>query len=333
MNKRLGDILKFIVFLGIGIFFIYWFLLKLEPEEKAAIWQSFLSARWGWVCVVMVASLASHFFRALRWKLLFKPLEHNPSINKTFGAVMVMYLANLAFPRLGEVMRCAMLRTSEKIPLEKSLGTVVTERIIDMMMFIVIVLIGFLLMFSSVKDFIYDALSQKFSSLPTLAGIAAAGVIMLVLLFVAYKIFHEKLLKFSLYQKLIKLITGCVDGVKSILHLGPKATLLFLLYSIIIYFLYIAGGWIILEAFADTAHLGFQTAFVIYLFGSVGMMISQGGLGAYPVLVWQALALYGISESTGLACGWLLWGSQQAIVLVVGLAYLVFFSLLKKREK
>lgn len=332
MKKRLGDILKFVVFLGIGIFFIYWFLLKLDAEEKAAIWQSFLSARWGWVWGVMAISLISHFVRALRWRLLFKPLKHSPTVNNTFGAVMVTYLANLAVPRLGEVMRCAMLRTSEKIPMEKSLGTVVTERIIDMLMFVVIVLLGFLLMFSSVKDFIYDSLSQKFSSLPTLAGIAAAGVILLAILFVVYKLFHDKLMKFSLYRKGVEMLQGCVDGVKSILHLGPKSTLLFLLYSLIIYFLYIAGGWVILNAFADTEQLGFQTAFVIYLFGSVGMMISQGGLGAYPVLVWQALALYGIGESTGLACGWLLWGSQQVVVLAIGLVYLVYFSLLKKKE-
>lgn len=332
MKKRLGDILKFVVFLGIGIFFIYWFLLKLDAKEKAAIWQSFLSARWGWVWGVMAISLISHFVRALRWRLLFKPLKHSPTVNNTFGAVMVTYLANLAVPRLGEVMRCAMLRTSEKIPMEKSLGTVVTERIIDMLMFVVIVLLGFLLMFSSVKDFIYDSLSQKFSSLPTLAGIAAAGVILLAILFVVYKLFHDKLMKFSLYRKGVEMLQGCVDGVKSILHLGPKSTLLFLLYSLIIYFLYIAGGWVILNAFADTEQLGFQTAFVIYLFGSVGMMISQGGLGAYPVLVWQALALYGIGESTGLACGWLLWGSQQVVVLAIGLVYLVYFSLLKKKE-
>ena len=332
MNKKLADILKFVIFLGIGIFFVWWFLLKLDADEKAAIWSSFLSARWGWVAVVMLVSLLSHFIRAMRWKLLFKPLHHNPGLNNTFGAVMVTYLANLAFPRLGEVMRCAMLRTSEKIPLEKSLGTVVTERLIDVLMFVVIVLLGFLLMFSSVKDFIYDSLSQKFSTLPSLGVIAAAGVALLAILFAAYKLFHKKLMNFSLYRKVVELIMGCIDGVKSILHLGPKATVLFLTYSILIYFLYICGGWVILQAFGETSHLGFATAFVIYLFGSVGMMISQGGLGAYPVLVWQALALYGIAETTSLACGWLLWSSQQLLVLVVGLAYLVYFSLLKKKS-
>lgn len=336
MKKRLGDILKFTIFLGIGIFFIYWFLLKLDSEQKAAIWQSFLSAKWSWVVVVMIACLTAHFFRALRWRLLFKPLGLTPSVNNTFGAVMVTYLANLAFPRLGEVMRCAMLRTSDHIPMEKSLGTVVTERLFDMLMFVIIVLLGFLLLFNSVKDFIYDALSQKFNTLPTLTGLAITGIIIVVLLFLAYKLFNEKLMQFSFYRKIIELIKGCIDGIKSILHLGIKSTLLFILYSLIIYFLYIIGGWIILQAFPDIpdpARLGLSAAFVIYLFGSVGMMISQGGLGTYPVLVWQAVALYGVGEATGLACGWLLWGAQQAIVIVVGLAYLVYFSLIKKKTK
>ncbi len=331
MSKHWKDILKVVIFLGIGFFFIYWFLLKLDGSEKEAIWQSFLSAQWSWVVFAMIISILSHLIRALRWQLLFKPLDHHPSLNHTFGAVMVAYLANLAVPRLGEVMRCAMLRSGDKIPLEKSLGTVVTERIIDMMMFVVIVLLAFLLMFSDVKDFLYDSLSEKFDTLPTMAGIAGAGVAALVLLFVLYKIFKEKLMQIGLFRKVVELMKGCVDGVKSIFHLGPKALSLFVIYSLAIYFLYIAGGWVLIQAFSETAHLGFQTAFVIYLFGSVGMMITQGGLGAYPVLVWQALTLYGVSEATGLACGWLLWGSQQAVVLALGLPYLIYFSIAKKK--
>jgi hypothetical protein len=108
---------------------------------------------------------------------------------------------------------------------------------------------------------------------------------------------------------------------------------LFILHSILIYLFYIAGGVVILQAFPETADLGFGAAFVLYLFGSIGMTISQGGLGAYPALVMEALALYGIGQTVGLAAGWLLWASQQAIVIVVGLAYLVYFSLVKKKAK
>ena len=113
----LGGVLRLVVFLGIGFFFIYWFLLKLDSGQKAAIWASFTGANWWWVAATMVCSLLSHLMRALRWRLLFKPIGHVPTLNHTFGSVVVAYLGNLAFPRAGEVMRCATLRTSE-YPLE-----------------------------------------------------------------------------------------------------------------------------------------------------------------------------------------------------------------------
>lgn len=116
----LGGVLRLVVFLGIGFFFIYWFLLKLDSGQKAAIWASFTGANWWWVAATMVCSLLSHLMRALRWRLLFKPIGHVPTLNHTFGSVVVAYLGNLAFPRAGEVMRCATLRTSEGIPMEKS---------------------------------------------------------------------------------------------------------------------------------------------------------------------------------------------------------------------
>ena len=172
-KSRLADILKMVFFLGIGFFFIWWFLLKLEPQQKAAIWQSFLEADYFWVGVAMVCCLLSHFVRALRWRLLFQPIGYSPSLGHTFGSVIVAYLANLAFPRAGEVARCATLRTSEAIPLEKSLGTVVTERLIDTLAFAIVVLLGMLVMFGKAKDWLYDTLSQKYDNLPNMVVIVS----------------------------------------------------------------------------------------------------------------------------------------------------------------
>ena len=98
-----------------------------------------------------------------------------------------------------------------------------------------------------------------------------------------------------------------------------------------IYLLYILGGLIIFQAFRDTSWLGMQAAFVVYLFGSVGMTFSQGGIGVYPVLVQLALAIYGLSMEVGTACGWLLWCSQQAAVILVGGCYIAYFSIKKRK--
>lgn len=332
MKKRTSDILKFIVFIGIGIFFIYWFLLKLSPEQKSAIWQSFISANYWWVGVAMVCTLLSHLVRALRWKLLYKPMGYNPGLTNTLGAVVVTYMANLAFPRLGEVLRCAVLRTSEKIPIEKSLGTVVTERLIDTLLFLLVAATGVLIMYNTIKGWLIDGLSEKLSALPSL------GLLLVVLLVAAaaaillYLRLRDKLLKNTFFQKIDKFLVGCIDGVKSIFHLGVKGTLLFTFYSLTIYLLYILGGLIIFYAFPETYGLGLEAAFVLYLFGSVGMGLSQGGIGVYPVLVQMALAIYGIGMEVGTACGWLLWGSQQAITIVVGMLFLIYFSIMKRKE-
>lgn len=332
-KKLLGDIAKLVVFLGVGFFFIYWFLLKLDPAQKEAIWQSFLNANYFWVACVMLSCLSAHFVRALRWQLLYQPLGQTPGLNNSFGAVVVTYMANLAFPRLGEVLRCALLKTSDDIPVEKSLGTVVTERCFDVLAFGIVVLIGLLFMYGQAKEWLISALQQKSQGLPSMALFAVILVVAIVAGIVLYRFLRVRMLKYKFFKKIDDIIIGALDGLKSIFHLKPRSVILFVIYSIIIYFFYLLGGLIILQAFPETRMLGFGAAFVLYLFGSVGMTISQGGLGAYPVLVMQSLALYGVAESVGMAAGWLLWSSQQIIVILVGLAYLVYFSQAKKKNK
>lgn len=328
-----GDVAKLILFLGVGFFFIYWFLLKLDPSQKAAIWDSFLHANYFWAACVMLSCLSAHFIRALRWQLLYEPLGAKPGLNNTFGAVIVTYMANLAFPRLGEVLRCALLRTSDDIPVERSLGTVVTERCFDVLAFGVVVLIGMLFMYGQAREWLMAAVEQKAQGLPSMVWLALAVVALCVVAVWLYRKTRRQLVRFKLFAKIDGMIVGALDGLRSIFHLRPRSVVLFVLYSILIYFFYLLGGVIILQAFPETHGLGFGAAFVLYLFGSVGMTISQGGLGAYPVLVMESLALYGVADTIGLAAGWLLWAAQQVIVIVVGLAYLVYFSLVKKKSK
>lgn len=328
----LGNIVKLVVFLGVGFFFIYWFLLKLDPSQKQAIWDSFLNANYFWVGCVMLSCLSAHFIRALRWQLLYEPLGDKPKMNNAFGAVIVTYMANLAFPRLGEVLRCALLKTSDNIAVEKSLGTVVTERCFDVLAFGVVVLIGMFFMYGQAKEWLMDAIAQKSQGLPSTALVIVTLLALIVGSIFVYRFFREKLKKFKFFRKVDEIIQGALDGLKSIFHLKVGSAILFVIYSILIYFFYLLGGVIILQAFPETQGLGFGAAFVLYLFGSVGMTISQGGLGAYPVLVMESLALYGVCDTVGLAAGWLLWASQQVIVIVVGLLYLIYFSLVKKNK-
>lgn len=332
-RNHISNILKFCIFLAIGVFFIYWFLIKLEPEQKAAIWQSFVQADYKWVLVAMLSCVVAHLLRALRWQLLFHTMGYTPRLNNIFGSVMVAYLGNLVFPRLGEVARCATMQSAENIPLEKSIGTVLTERIFDVIFFGVIIVIGLLATFGSTKDWIYNTLSQYFDRLPTMLTLALSAVALLTVAMLLYRLLWRRLMRIALFRKLHRLAAGCIDGIRSIFRLGTKKLTLFILYSALLYLCYIVGGQIILQAFGETRGMGFGVAFVIYLFGSVGMTFSQGGIGVYPVMVQMALIVNGISEATGAATGWLWWGTQQTVVVVGGLAYLVYFSLKKRKNK
>lgn len=331
-KSTIGDILKLVIFIGIGVFFIYWSFHKLSADDIDAFIDSFHQAHWEFVGIAMLVALLSHLVRAARWTLLFKPLGLKPRLINVFGSVMVAYMANLAFPRLGEVLRCAMLRNSENIPMEKSLGTVVTERVVDVFAFGCVVLLGLLLAFGTLKDWLYNALLTKVESLPSLALLAGIAVALFVIAVIAYRVFREKLEQIAIVKKVKGLIVNFMDGLKSIFHMGTANTILFVVLSLLIYFLYILGGWVIFWAFDETVSLPFMAAFMLYLFGSVGMTVSQGGIGAYPYLVQQSLNIYLVSVPIGLACGWMLWGSQQVVNIVFGMVFLIYFSLKKKKH-
>jgi hypothetical protein len=208
----------------------------------------------------------------------------------------------------------------------------VTERLVDILAFAIVVIIGMLVMFGQAKDWLYNTLSEKYDNLPNMTVIVSVLLCLVLLAFIGYKVLWKRLLTIPLFKKIDDMVRGMIDGLKSIFHMGGRRTLLFIVYSIAIYLLYILGGLIIFQAFRDTSWLGMQAAFVVYLFGSVGMTFSQGGIGVYPVLVQLALAIYGIGMEVGTACGWLLWGSQQAAVIAVGGVYMAYFSIKKKKE-
>lgn len=332
-RERNKNILKFCIFFGIGLFFIYWFLLKLEPDQKRSIWNSLQQARYGWLIGVMGSTLLSHWIRALRWNLLYRPLGYQPKVVNTYGSVIVAFMANLAFPRLGEVARCATMRSSEKIPIDHSLGTVVTERVVDVLFFLLIVAIGLMVTLGTARTWLIERWQEHAAtgrSIWPFVLVLLASIAVVVLL---YRMMRRKWSQWGLFQKVDHFITRCIDGIRSVMQMSRHDSILFVIYSLIIYALYILGGLFILFTFKETSHLGIGATFSIYLFGSLGMVLSQGGLGVYPVLIQSALALYGISESTGTAAGWLLWGAQNAIVILVGLAFLIYFAIVKKTNE
>lgn len=307
---------------------------KLTSEEKNEIYTSFLSANYFWVLVSIGIGILSHISRAMRWKLMLKPMGYFPSLKNTFLAVMIGYFANLALPRLGEVSRCGILAKYEKIPFQKSFGTVVTERAVDMIMLLIVFLLTFIVhidKFSLFKNTtIVQNLIAKYNQLENPGSVYYIGIAIIVLLaFIFYKLRH-KISHLKLYIKLKEIFFGFIEGIKSLAKMDKPY--LFVFHSIFIWTMYWLMNWIVVLAIPETSHLGLDVGLAILAFGSIGIIVVQGGIGIYPWIVAEILLLYNVPETKGYAFGWLNWTGQTFMIVFVGLLALIFLPIVNQKK-
>ncbi len=335
MKKTLGNIFRFSFFLGLGIFFIWLFMRNLTTAQKHEIYQSLRIANYYWIMIAIALGALSHFSRALRWKILMEPLGYKPRISNVFMAVMIGYLANLALPRLGEVSRCGILTRYEKIPFNKSFGTVITERAIDMLMFI---LLSLLMIFTLsgklhiyIEEKIYVPLQQKFNFVADpdiyliliLAAIVLSGIIILFII-------QRKFRHTNIYKKFHNLFIGFMEGIRSLARI--KKPFQFIMHTFLIWFLYLLMAYIVFFSLKETSGLGLDAGLAVLIFGSIGIMIVQGGIGIYPAIVAETLFIYAIPATTGYAMGWLIWASQTIMILLAGVISLLLLPVLNKNN-
>lgn len=326
MKRKILVILRFVFFLGIGIFFIWLFLRNLTAEQKHEIINAIKIADYSWIVLSIVLGLASHWVRAMRWRLLMEPLGYKPKRVNVYMAVFVGYLANLALPRLGEVSRCGVLTQTEKIPFNKSFGTVITERVIDMVSFIILFLLMIFTMSSKLATYvqvkIYEPLQDKLN-LSLSAGnyfliFTATAIVLLALVF---WLLRKKIHTTKIYIKSVDIIKGFLQGIRSLTKINHPYR--FFSYTVIIWILYLLMAYVVFFSLKETSGLTLGAGLTVLVFGSVGIMIVQGGIGIYPAIVAETLFLYAIPSTTGYAMGWLIWSSQNVMILIAG-----FFSLL-----
>lgn len=334
MKKRLLDFSKIVFFLSLGVFFIWLFMHNLTPEEKKDIYSSFLSANYFWVIVSILIGVFSHYSRAIRWKLLMKPMGYNPSLKNTFMAVMIGYFANLALPRLGEVTRCGILARYEKIPLQKSFGTVVTERAIDLVSLFLAFLLTFSLHLDKLAQFknstIFRNIRVKYNQMEnpsTLYYLSAAGILLIVILLFR---FRHRISHTSFYKKIKEIILGFIEGLKSLTKI--EKPLLFIFHSINIWVMYLVMTWVIFLCLPETSNLGLDVGLAVLVFGSIGIIIVQGGIGIYPWIVAEILVMFLVPETKGYATGWLSWTGQTLMIVCFGLLSLIFLPILNNKK-
>jgi uncharacterized membrane protein YbhN (UPF0104 family) len=249
---------------------------------------------------------------------------------------MVGYLANLAFPRLGEVTRCGSLSTAEDVPFNKLLGTVVVERIIDVISLLICVLLVAIIEFERLGNFLRKNLTEPFFFQLKRIVSSTSGVVILSIVLVALIFLMVVFIRYSKRKSSSKwaiLVNGFVKGFSSIRHLNKPW--LFVFYSLLIWVLYYLSVYVCLFALPFTSHLGLAAALFLLVAGGLGMSAPvQGGIGAYHLLVSKGLLLYGISLENGLAFATLLHSLQLIIIIITGsIAMLLLFIQRKNKTR
>jgi uncharacterized membrane protein YbhN (UPF0104 family) len=314
MNKKtLLTILQYVVFLGLGIAIIFYMMGQLSEQDKAEMMAAIKGVRLWMMVPIVIVGFLSHWFRALRWKLILEPLDIKPTTINTFFSVMIGYIANLALPRAGEVAKCTVLARYEKVPADKMIGTIVAERAFDVLCLGLITAFAFITQAGIIGDYAQDVFGKIAAKTNVFIFVLVALVLMIVVLVMVYRRFKE--------SKVGRFIKGLGDGVRSILQLKKRG--MFLLYTALIWgcywFLVMLGFW----SMESTEHLGMLAALVVLIFGSIGMITTQGGIGAYPYLVGKILLFYGIDKAYGQAFGWVSWTVQTGIIILLGVLSLV----------
>jgi hypothetical protein len=335
LTPKLKNTIRFTVFLGIGIFFIWIFLRNLTAREKQEILNSMREANYWWIILAIPLGILSHYIRAIRWKMLIETMGYKPGNANMFFAVITGYFANLALPRLGEVSRCTILTKYEDVPFEKSFGTVITERVLDMLVFIFLFFLNLALQAERLSGYIdekiYKPLQAKLHLSYDLSGAFAIVIISsLALSGIIFLVFRKSILKNKLYIKIKNIALGFIEGMKS---LGKVRSLwLFAFYTFSIWALYLLMAYIVFFSIPASSGIGLGAGFAVLVFGSIGFMVVQGGIGIYPAIVAETLILYGVASAQGYALGWLIWTSQNLTIVIVGIISLLLLPILNNRK-
>jgi uncharacterized protein (TIRG00374 family) len=333
LRKRIITLLQFIFFLGLGVFIVWWMSKGIDDKGWLQIAESIRKAKFILFLPVFLLLLLSHFFRALRWKILMEPLGYKPTTFNVFNAVMIGYMANLALPRLGEVLKCTILARYEKLGPDKLVGTIVAERAVDLMCLISVFMITILVQFSIVGDFALQLIRKAGSSIQGNLNLKNAAILILisVVLYLLFRLFRKRTGNHTLTLKIKSILNGIWSGLISIRYIQKKG--LFILYSLIIWSLYFLSSWIGFYAMEEVAHLGPKEALSILSFGSIGMIVTQGGLGAYQFAIQETLLLYQIPQLVGFTFGWILWIAQTAVLLLGGLFSFIVLPIINRDER
>ncbi|WP_158840105.1 lysylphosphatidylglycerol synthase transmembrane domain-containing protein [Polaribacter sp. L3A8] len=311
---NIKKILKIILPLVLGGFLVWYSLSDISLKTLGTY---FKEANYSYIFLGLFFGILSHLSRAYRWKFMLEPLGFKPKFVNSVLAVLVGYLVNLALPRAGEISRATVMANYEKIPFEKGFGTIVAERIADLIMMLTIVAITLFVQF----DFIYDLLTKNFDPSKIIIGLAV-----LIIGFLIFRSFVKKATS-GFLLKIKTFVSGLIEGVTSIFKMKNKWAFIF--HTVFIWVMYVAMFWATIPAISGL-EVPFGGILIGFIAGGFSIAATNGGIGLYPVAVAGALALFNIAAEPATAFGWIMWTAQTAMIIVFGGLAFLFLPIYNK---
>lgn len=299
--------------------FLVWYSLSKTPLDELI--EYFKKADYTWVSIGVLCGILSHLSRAYRWQYMLEPLGHKPKYLNSAMAVFIAYLANLGIPRSGEALRALTLTNYEEVPFEKGFGTIVAERVADLIILLIVIGVTLYLQF----DFIWNILTKNLDSTKIFLLLALAivgGITVIIFIKKAKKGFALKIKNF---------ILGIYEGATSILKMKNKWAFIF--HTLFIWAMYILMFYVTMLSVAELeGKVPLGAILIAFIAGSFSIAVTNGGTGAYPLAIAAAFTLFGIERGPSEGFGWIMWASQTLMIIVMGglsFLYLPIFN----REK
>ncbi|WP_299527097.1 lysylphosphatidylglycerol synthase transmembrane domain-containing protein [uncultured Lutibacter sp.] len=324
MIKKLKKISFITLPIALGVFLIWYSLSKLTDNDIQSIEASFRTANYWWVVLSLIFGALSHLSRAYRWQFLLEPLGYKPRLANSIMAVLIAYLLNLVIPRSGEIARAASINKYENIPFKKAFGTIVAERVADVIMLLSIIGVAFFLQTKLISSYIFKDEGES----SVYSKILIFGVFPLFV-FLIYRFLKKS--KNLIIVKIVAFINDLLDGVKSIFKMKKKWEFIF--HTIFIWVMYVLMFYAVTFALPETTNLPFAAIIVGFVVGGLSMALTNGGLGTYPVFVASALILYNVDDNPARAFGWIMWTAQTIMVIVFGGLSFLLLPIYNKYQK
>lgn len=306
MKQQISKWLSILLPVLLGVYLIVYTYQKFTPEQVEEIKGYFKNANYSYIYIAAVIAILGNASRAYRWKFSLEQMGYESSFRNNFMAVNIGYLLNLTVPKSGEISRALIVKKYNNIPFDKGFGSIVAERIVDMVVLLLFMLLAVVMQFKIVKAFILDKIPVQKLLLFSSIGIILCVIVLLVYLYSKNPLIH------NIKQK----VSGLKEGVFSLLHMKKKWEYFF--HTIFIWFSYICMFYVTIFVFPETSNLSVGAVVTSFVVGSIAIAFTNSGFGSYPFLMSKILLFYSISETVGNAFGWIVWTSQMFVVLVMG---------------